>query len=86
MLPGLSDCLVFCSDDSIDKLLGELIALIGIGFLNADVNVARRFREDFLIGSVFAEGCGGAVVIPLAVLEFGLPTVIFPLFGFTLRF
>ena len=38
------------------------MALIDIGFSNADLRVARLFGADFLIGFAFAEGCGGGAV------------------------
>ena len=44
-----------------EKLRGQLIALIGSGFHNANVSMARLFRVDFLVGSALSAGCGDGV-------------------------
>ena len=55
--------IVCCSGDAMEKFRGELMALIGVGFPNVDVSVARLFRVDFLVGSALSAGCGGGVVV-----------------------
>ena len=44
-----------------EKLRGELMALIGSGFHNANASMARLFRVDFLVGSAHSAGCGHGV-------------------------
>ena len=45
-----------------EKILGELMALIGIRFPNGEVKAARLFRSDFHVNSALSVDCDGYVV------------------------